>query len=473
MITYRLRGLVSLYVVTSTLFVAFFFLLCAAAYDAVFNNLIVGFGLRIYFLGVVAGMVASARSIASVGPSFHRLTKHAAAWLAFRQVSMVALVTFTIIVASKELTISRVFMASFLPLLWVVLIFVNMALPRALARLAFNKTHLIPSLFIGKSETLAKLTDWIANKHELGIHPAGFLSDDADGADRARQVGAARWLGPTSELPSILEEKGIGQVILLDFPTRRGEIDAVVESCQAAGCRLLIYNNLEERVPLPLLPVVEEGHLFFTTQDEPLEDPMNRTTKRIFDIAVSLPVVLFILPPLSIWVWLAQRIQAPGPLMFVRQRGGQKRTEFLMLKYRSMYDASPDAQREAQQAQKDDDRVYPFGHFLRRTSLDEFPQFLNVLKGDMSIVGPRPHLPSHDVEFSRIAKTYRSRKLVKPGITGLAQTSGFRGEISDPQMLQRRVELDIYYITHWTIWLDVDITLRTLRHVILPPKTAF
>jgi lipopolysaccharide/colanic/teichoic acid biosynthesis glycosyltransferase len=90
----------------------------------------------------------------------------------------------------------------------------------------------------------------------------------------------------------------------------------------------------------------------------------------------------------------------------------------------------------------------------------------------MSIVGPRPHLPTHDEEFSQIARTYRSRQLVKPGITGLAQTRGLRGEITDPQMLHRRVQLDIHYITHWSIWLDVHITHKTLQHVVLPPKTA-
>jgi lipopolysaccharide/colanic/teichoic acid biosynthesis glycosyltransferase len=117
-------------------------------------------------------------------------------------------------------------------------------------------------------------------------------------------------------------------------------------------------------------------------------------------------------------------------------------------------------------------RVYRFGRFLRKTSLDEFPQFLNVLRGDMSIVGPRPHLPPHDEEFSVIARTYRSRQLVKPGITGLAQINGYRGEITDPSLLHKRVELDIFYITNWSIWLDVEITLKTLRHVFSPPKNA-
>ncbi len=143
-----------------------------------------------------------------------------------------------------------------------------------------------------------------------------------------------------------------------------------------------------------------------------------------------------------------------------------------MLKYRSMYAANPDDHLEAQQARSGDPRIYPFGAILRKTSLDEFPQFWNVLKGEMSVVGPRPHLPQHDYEFSLVAKTYRTRHLVKPGITGLAQVSGYRGEITDPSLLQRRVQLDIQYITSWSVWLDIEITFKTLVHVLFPPKSA-
>jgi exopolysaccharide biosynthesis polyprenyl glycosylphosphotransferase len=450
--------------------VAVVFLLYAAfAHYAPWIHLSLGVGFGVYFLSLVAGMVASARFIAPIGPRFNRLTRPDAAWLAFRQVALVALMTFTVIVATKARSISRFFIATFLMMAWLVLAYVNMLLPRALARMAFNKTHLLPTLFIGKSAALGRLSEWIVNKQALGILPVGYLSNDTPPKD---SEGSVRYLGPTSDLARSINENGVGQVILLDLPTRREEIDAIVEICQAAACRMLIYNNLEDRVSLPLLPIVEEGHLFFTTQDEPLEDPMNRAIKRIYDIALSLPVVIFFLPALSAVVWLMQQIQAPGPLLFVRSRGGQLHTEFMMKKFRSMYHAIPNTKRESQQAWPGDDRIYPFGRFLRRTSLDEFPQFYNVLKGEMSIVGPRPHLPMHDEEFSRIAKTYRSRQLVKPGITGLAQASGLRGEITDPQMLHQRVQLDIRYITHWSIWLDIYITLKTLRQVMFPPKTA-
>jgi len=153
-----------------------------------------------------------------------------------------------------------------------------------------------------------------------------------------------------------------------------------------------------------------------------------RAIKRTLDIVVSLPIVVLIIPPLSLVVWLAQRIQAPGPLVFMRLRGGKHRKEFSMLKYRSMYAGNFDV---AEQATTNDERIFPIGRFLRKSSLDEFPQFINVLIGEMSLVGPRPHLSEHDKKFSKIDPTYRMRSLVKPGITGLAQIRGFRGGLQN------------------------------------------
>ena len=129
--------------------------------------------------------------------------------------------------------------------------------------------------------------------------------------------------------------------------------------------------------------------------------------------------------------------------------------------------------RPRRQARADDRRIYPFGHFLRRHSLDEFPQFWNVLAGQMSIVGPRPVMPLLDEEFERQVRSYRSKHWVRPGITGLAQSEGFRGEITTPEQLHERIRLDLYYIAHWSIWLDVQITLRTLTQVFFPPGSAY
>ena len=141
-----------------------------------------------------------------------------------------------------------------------------------------------------------------------------------------------------------------------------------------------------------------------------------------------------------------------------------------MLKFRSMFAVEHDINK---QATVGDDRIFAFGQFMRRTSLDEFPQFINVLIGNMSVVGPRPHLPQHDTDFSQLNRSYRVRSLVKPGITGLAQINGYRGEITEPEKLHRRVYWDLRYVTNWSIWLDLQIILRTAVQVVVPPRSAY
>jgi lipopolysaccharide/colanic/teichoic acid biosynthesis glycosyltransferase len=277
-------------------------------------------------------------------------------------------------------------------------------------------------------------------------------------------------LGTIEQLREIITTRRVRQVVLLEWLSDVERMEDIVEVCEAEGCRFLIHNNLDARFARPLIPVQEGGRHFLALQEEPLEDPLNRAAKRLLDIAISLPVVMLILPPLCAMVWVVQRIQAPGPMFFVKPRGGQNRSEFNMLKFRSMYAREHDINRQATAA---DDRIYPFGRFLRKSSLDEFPQFINVLRGEMSVVGPRPHLPQHDIEFSLISRAYRVRSLVKPGITGLAQVNGYRGEITEPEKLHRRVYWDLFYVTHWSPAMDIQIILRTAYQVVFPPNSAY
>ena len=472
MITYRLRGLVNLHLGATTLLMGALFLALAmlAQHSTLWwFQLSPDLNLIPYVLVVVLGMLVSIRFLLTVSGRVHSLGWPDVAWLATRQTGLVALMLFTLIVATKDHTISRLFLAYFLLLGWIVLLFTDRLLPRFLAGVVFGRHHQLPTLFLGHRQTLERLDKWIGQKLHLGVKPVGFLSDDYS-EEEYKAVG--RFLGPTQELIPIIDQRQVAQVILLDLPATREETARIVEACQAAGCRLLIYDNISARLPVPMTPVLEDGHYFFTAQNEPLEDPANRVVKRLFDLAISLPVTICLLPPLCLVVWIAQRLQAPGPVFFVRPRGGPHDSEFRMLKFRSMYHETPDGEREARQARAGDGRVFPFGRFLRRTSLDEFPQFWNVLCGEMSIVGPRPHLPRHDHEFSKVARAYRTRFLVKPGITGLAQVRGFRGEIKDPALLQDRIREDLIYITGWSIWLDTLIVVKTAWQLFFPPKTA-
>jgi exopolysaccharide biosynthesis polyprenyl glycosylphosphotransferase len=472
MITTRARGLANLHAGASMVCIGAFFWLYAEftmRYVPVVR-LSREVNLVPYFLCVIAGMALSARELLRIESRSYVLAWGDAIRIAARQTGLMAVLTFTMMFATQDRSISRLFLGTFLVGSWILLAVINTWLPGRLARAVFQRGHRLPTIFVGRLSALAQLNDWIAGKEPLGIDPVGVLSDDPPPEPTAT---ATPWLGKTTDLDRILRERQIGQVVLLELPPTDAEARTYIEICREYGCRMLIHDNLAERYTHPVVPIIEDARHFYTLQEEPLEDPLNRLMKRAFDLAVALPIVCLILPPLCGWVWWMQRLQAPGPLFHVRERCGWQGERFRMLKFRSMRVSATDDVGESRQARKEDHRIFPFGRLLRRRSLDEFPQFWNVLLGDMSIVGPRPYMPLLDEEFRRQMRGYRTRYFVKPGITGMAQSLGYRGEVLEEEMLLRRVHWDVYYITHWSIWLDLQITLRTLWQIIRPPETAY
>ena len=187
------------------------------------------------------------------------------------------------------------------------------------------------------------------------------------------------------------------------------------------------------------------------------------------DVVMSL---VFLVPTALIFpiVYLIIKIQSPGPILFKQERTGLDGKNFWMLKFRSMH-VNKDADRL--QATKDDPRKYPFGNLMRKTNIDELPQFWNVLMGDMSIVGPRPHMLAHTKMYSQLIDKYMVRHFVKPGITGWAQVTGFRGETKELWQMEERVKRDIWYIENWTIWLDIRIIWLTIKNAILHNEQAY
>jgi putative colanic acid biosynthesis UDP-glucose lipid carrier transferase len=170
-------------------------------------------------------------------------------------------------------------------------------------------------------------------------------------------------------------------------------------------------------------------------------------------------LLLIALAPLFLLVAIAIKLESPGPLLFRQTRCGFNGRRFRIIKFRTM-SVSEDGE-SVQQAVAGDVRVTRVGKWLRRTSIDELPQLLNVLRGQMSIVGPRPHALAHDREFDKVVRNYAFRQRVKPGLTGWAQIHGFRGPTPNPESVRRRVEHDLWYIDHWSLWLDILILLRT------------
>jgi putative colanic acid biosysnthesis UDP-glucose lipid carrier transferase len=204
--------------------------------------------------------------------------------------------------------------------------------------------------------------------------------------------------------------------------------------------------------------------------DIPLDNAFNRVFKRVFDVIFSFFVTVFILSWLIPLVGLLIKIESKGPIFFIQERNGENNKVFKCIKFRSM---TPNDYADTHQAVKNDPRVTKIGAFLRMTSLDEMPQFLNVLIGDMSIVGPRPHtLPMNKVFKTQIEK-YNSRHKIRPGITGLAQVKGYRGEIEKPHQIRSRVRLDYFYIQNWSILLDLKICVLTVYELISNREKAY
>lgn len=200
-------------------------------------------------------------------------------------------------------------------------------------------------------------------------------------------------------------------------------------------------------------------------QKEPLEYWHNRLIKRVEDILISLVVILIFYPLLWPILALGVRLSGSGPIIFSQWRSGYRGADFKIFKFRSMV---PNASADVQQASSNDSRITPFGRFIRRWHLDEIPQFWQVLKGEMSLVGPRPHMLSHTNEYRHLVDRYMLRHFVKPGLSGLAQVQGLKGD-HDLEAMKERVKADVYYLENWSLLLDVSILLRTIWQVLRSP----
>jgi exopolysaccharide biosynthesis polyprenyl glycosylphosphotransferase len=350
----------------------------------------------------------------------------------------------------------------YLTLLWS-----NRHLSRRLASYLFHGARKGRVLLIGSPDKAKSISGWLQSKRIFGIETVGILHDfpGAESSDSSYP-----YMGPLSRAEAVIREQNITQVILLELPNDDELYGKLISDVESHGVRFLILNNLEEKLRHPIHYFDDDGYNFIGLRKEPLEDPLNRISKRILDIAVSLPVVFLILPPIAVIVWIIQRINSPGPLILMQMRAGLQNNQFEILKFRTMHVTSAAA---TQQATRDDARIYRGGFTLRRFSIDELPQFWNVLIGQMSLVGPRPHLIEHNEQFARVISRFPIRMVVKPGITGLAQVRGFRGEARTIEAIDQRLRSDIEYLENWRLMLDVMIIAKTALQMMSPPKTAY
>jgi putative colanic acid biosysnthesis UDP-glucose lipid carrier transferase len=246
--------------------------------------------------------------------------------------------------------------------------------------------------------------------------------------------------------------------------TRKDDITDLMEFCERNTIRFRVIPSADS-----FIPVVQGSALEFhgavpvsKIRREPLERKVSRRVKRAFDVVFSFLVITLIFTWLFPILAILIKLSSKGPVFFKQTRLGEGNKTFVCFKFRSM---RMNNEADAVQATKNDPRVTSVGRFLRKSNLDEMPQFFNVLLGQMSVVGPRPHPLRLNDQFRDIIDKYMVRHFVRPGITGWAQVNGFRGETRTPELMERRIELDIWYLENWSFWLDLKIVVKTVTNM--------
>jgi Undecaprenyl-phosphate glucose phosphotransferase len=304
-----------------------------------------------------------------------------------------------------------------------------------------------------------------ANSH-LGYKVEGFF-DDYGVVER---VNGQTQLGKVEDCISYALSNNVSEI----FCTLSGnEVDKIKMLMQEADKHLLRFRlvpdlsaGLHKNVMLELY-----GHLpILTSRKEPLDNKANEVVKRIFDILFSTMVIILILSWLIPILAVIIKMESRGPVFFKQLRSGKGNKPFYCYKFRSMT-VNTDSDRE--QATKGDMRITKVGAFLRKTSIDELPQFFNVLMGEMSVVGPRPHMIKHTQDYSVLINNFMVRHFLTPGITGWAQVRGYRGETKETSAMANRVEADLWYLENWTLLLDLKIILLTVWQVLRGNENAF
>jgi undecaprenyl-phosphate galactose phosphotransferase/putative colanic acid biosynthesis UDP-glucose lipid carrier transferase len=298
----------------------------------------------------------------------------------------------------------------------------------------------------------------------IGLKFLGFFDDNPDKSSLKHKV-----IGKVEDAKSYVLENKVDEVIVT-LPDFAGDkVKDLIRFCEFNMIRIRIvpdfFRYFPNKVHLDFIGSIP----FMYLREEPLQGNRNRLLKRGLDVIFSMTVIVLIFPWLIPIIGILIKSGSKGPVFFRQDRSGLNNKIFRMWKFRTMY---VNADADVVQATKHDQRITPIGLFLRKTNLDEFPQFFNILAGDMSLVGPRPHMLKHTNVYSQIIDNYMVRHIVKPGLTGWAQVNGYRGETGQPEQMAMRVERDVWYIENWTFLLDLKIILLTVVNMIRGEKNA-
>lgn len=310
----------------------------------------------------------------------------------------------------------------------------------------------------------------IISKHAFyGFQCIGALHDSSEGFVNCP------YLGKPIELANIIETKPFDEVIIALPNEFEKNINGIITICNQHSLKVRIIPDFLHFTSSPML--IENIGLIpvISQQTFPLDEWVNQLVKRVFDVLFSLFFFVFIASWLFPILIVLIKVTSKGPVFFKQKRWGLNNTHIEVYKFRSMYYNAKIISSDGKFLQTDqyDERITPIGKFLRKTSIDEFPQFYNVLKGEMSVVGPRPHSIPHSLESLNYVSSYTLRHIIKPGITGWAQVNGCRGITKNHFDMQNRVNYDLYYIRKWNFWLDCQIVLQTIINLLKGDENVY
>jgi putative colanic acid biosynthesis UDP-glucose lipid carrier transferase len=316
---------------------------------------------------------------------------------------------------------------------------------------------------LGGGSSVTKIKEVLKEDKELGYKYLGFFSDKVKQNEEC--------LGLIKDSFSYILKNDIDEIFCSLDETNKVELKKIKKFANTNNRVLKLIPNSKEIYNKDLsTEFYGNSLLILNVKKLPLEIFENRTLKRIFDFLFSLFVCVFLFSWLFPIIIILIRLESKGATIFRQKREGINGEEFVCYKFRSMYNAKL---LDSGHTKRNDNRITKIGAFLRKTSIDEFPQFINVLFGQMSVVGPRPHMNAHSLKFDKEVRNYMKRKSVKPGITGLAQISGYRGEIEKKSDIENRVRLDVFYIENWSFILDLKIITQTALNVFKGDEKAY
>ncbi len=320
-------------------------------------------------------------------------------------------------------------------------------------------------VILGYNEIAKTLVQRFATQRR-NFQVAGYFEDD----NLVTELSTLPIIGNIQECLEYAKQNNIHEIYSTISPEMNNDLYEMAKVAEKSFIRFKfvpdfrVYVNrithMEYLVEIPILSL----------RPEPLEDIGNSIKKRLFDILFSLFVIVFVLSWLVPILAVLIKLNSRGPVFFHQMRSGKNNHQFSCSKFRTLH---INDEANSKQVTKNDNRITSLGRFLRKTNLDELPQFFNVLAGDMSVVGPRPHMIQHTHIFSKILSEYMIRHLVKPGVTGWAQVNGYRGEIKEDSQLRNRIEYDIWYMENWSLWLDLKIIWLTIYTTLRGDQNAY